>query len=347
MSSREDAQDKWIQDGTIADAPVTDSTPVIDTTPTPEFPVVAESVAAPVVAEPVIAATPETVAAAATEQEEFIEGMYKGQPYKIPKFVELPLERKGVKTFASIEKIRETGMFEQDYRIKRAEEAAAARNADLAVRAANARALEAEKIAQERADQVKTAMGSPEEREKYEGFVYQYNNNESFRKTVDDAREGRLMKAEAAVYSDEELQTAMQTEADKIRATITDFGQKYPRVDPEVVRMNYSRDLQGEAPPPISTEAIEWYYKQEDAKAARVAAPLESELGTLKAQVASLLAAQAAGAHNSKTERQIARTVNPVAAPASGSPPAPVVPKITGKTTEERTQSWLEQPYLG
>ena len=337
-----DREEQWIKDGTVAEAPVTESTPAIDTAP----PAVE---AAPVIdAAPVAEAPAPTVdvaaatAAAAEAQEEFLEGMYKGQPYKIPKGVELPLERKGVKTYEPITKIQQSGMFEQDYRIKTAEAAEMKRAADLATKAAVARAAEAEKWAAERAEEAKKAMLSPEEREKYDQYVHQYNTNESFRKMVDDAREGRLSKAEAAVYSDAEYQTVVANEVSQIKETIADLAKQYPLVDPDVVRANYSRDLQGDAPPPISREAVEYYYKVETAKAERIVSPFTSELAALKAKVAEMEALQAANAHNAKTDRSINRALSPVAKPASGAPAAPAAPQVKGKTMEERTQSWVE-----
>jgi hypothetical protein len=341
---------EWITSGTPTEVPVTTSTPDLSAAPAPE----------PVVAAPVDTSTPASVSADATAAaaaagatpveaaaagaqaaQDFIEGRVGEQPFQIPKGLQIPWKRGTETGFESIEQVQARGMFERDYRIKTAQLADQRRQMEVERRVEAARNAALQQAYEEQQARIKAAYDSPEEQARHEAFLQQYRNDPYFKKTVDDALQGRVLAAERTAVSEFEAQEAQLGAAQQVANTIAAIGQQYPDVDPDYVRDRYSRALQFENAP-LSQAAIESIYREEAARIANARAPLSAELERLRAEVASIRTGQAADAHNSTTRQQITRATNPVAAPVGGTPPAPVPPvrNLNGRTLADRSREW-------
>lgn len=345
------SQQEWITSGTPTEVPVTVETPVI---PAAEAaaPVVADTTATVDTAATVAAdasaaataagATPEAAAAAAAQAaQDFIEGRLGDQPFQIPKGLQIPWKRGNETGFEPIEEVQRRGMFERDYRLKTADLAQQRRTMEVEQRVQTARNEALRASYEEQQARIKAAYDSPEEQARHEAFLTQYRNDPYFKKLVDEAQKGRVLEAEQAAVSEYQTEQAQVDAARQVADAITAIGQQFPDVDPDFVRQRYARALEFENAP-LSQAAIESIYREEAARVASARAPLSAELAELRAQIASLQTGQAAAAHNSTTRQQIDRTVNPIAAPVGGTPPAPIAParNLEGRNIADRSREW-------
>ena len=341
------SHEEWLKDGSAATVPVTTATPVIDTPAVVvDTPVVAA--AAEVVATP----TTDTVAAAAAAAgstpaevaqavQEFIEGKLGDQPFQIPKGLQIPWKRGAEQGFVSIEEAQKGMMMEKDYRIKTTQLAEQRRAFEIDKRVSDARSAASEAWNQNERNRVAKAYESPEEQGRHEAFLAQYRSDPHFKAMVDKAHTADIMTAERGAVQEYEQHEALQYEANAVADAIVSIGKNYPNVDADQIRQQYAMALQADQLP-LSAAAIEHLYKQETEKANRYAAPLRSELDALRAEMAKVRDAQAAGAHNATTRTSINRATNPVAAPAGGSPPAPIAQArtLSGATQADRAREW-------
>jgi hypothetical protein len=348
---------EWVADGTPSTTPVTTSTPAEADAPAVETaaPAADTSSTASTASEAAASATASAAAAGASPAEaaaageqaaqDFIEGRYQDKPFKIPAGVQLPWKRGDEQGFVSIEEIRKAHMFERDYRVKTAQIAEQRRQMEVAQRVAAARLKAHEQWLEDQAERQAQAFADPEEQARYDAFLEHYRSDPEFRRIVDDARAHRADQAANEVVVAYEQQEVLQAETQAVSAAIDRLGEKYPGVDPDVVRQRYAQALQLDQLP-LSEEAIEFVYRQEaqhlNAIQSRLTAPLQSELETLKRTIADLQKQRDAEAHNAKTREKIDRTVHPVGAPSGGAPPAPVPPSrnLKGKTLQERSREW-------
>lgn len=350
----------WVKAGTPTDPPVTSSTPAPD--PTPAAPAAepaaaSASPAAPAAPAPASAGEAAGAAAAAAAQagaspaeqaaaaqqaaDDFILGRVGNTEFKIPKNLELPWKRGNESGFTPIGEIQADGMRSKDYTQKTMALAEERRQFELNRRAELAK-VEAEKqwLAEERERQMK-AFSSPEEQAQYEAFLERYRNDPYFKKYVDDARDGRIRAAVDTAVESYHAEEALVTEANAIADAVREIGAKYPGIDHNEVMRAYGRDLEANQVE-ISRQAIESYFTREQANREKFTAPIRGEMEALKQQVAALTEQLKAAAHNDTTRQAMARTQNPVGAPAGGAPAAPstAAANLKGNTLPDRSREW-------
>lgn len=344
------SHEEWLKDGGTSTVPVTTATPAIDT-PVVEIPAVAADITTSAAAAD-STATPEAVAAAAAAAgstpaevaqavQEFIEGKLGDQPFQIPKGVQIPWKRGTEQGFISIEDAQRGVMMEKDYRIKTTQLAEQRRAFEIEQRVSAARGAASEAWNESERSRVAKAYENPEEQARHEAFLAQYRSDPHFKAMVDKAHTADIMTAERGAVQEYEQHEALQYEANAVAEAIVSIGKNYPNVDADQIRQQYAMALQADQLP-LSAAAIEHLYKLETEKATRYAAPLRSELDALRAELTQVRTAQAAGAHNATTRTSISRATNPVAAPAGGSPPAPIAQArtLTGATQADRSREW-------
>lgn len=330
---------EWVKDGSVTETPVTTSTPAPEAveTPTVETPVVAA-------AETPAVETPTPEAAAAQAVQDFIEAQLGDKPFQLPKNVAVPLKRGDEVEYVPIAELQKRGMLEKDYRVKTAEIAAQRRQLEIEQRVAQSRVQAMEAWQKEMQEFAARAYQSPEDQARYESFIEQYRGNPAFKQMVDDAAAARVMQAERAAVDEVQSEDALRAEVQELYTAIQRTAEKYPGVDAEQVRVAYARDLQAGATH-IGVDAIESYFQREARQRDALVSPLMTELDALKRQIATLTEQQKAQQHNEKTQLQIDRATNPVAAPAGGQArdPKPAATQLKGRTLAERGREWASQ----
>lgn len=362
----------WVKDGSTTTPPVTESTPAQETpapTPEPQAPppnTVAETPASTpessgptrdpatgkFVSGSTASATPEPPA---TQQqvEDAIEAILDGKPFKIPKGVQFPWKRGNETGTAPITEIAKSPFFEKDYRIKTAEAAQLRRRAEQEI--AQARALVArtqarEAYLREQEERLKEAQLDPEKWERYERHMDMLQKSPEYRKTWEDALAKRESDAELGILRQQQEAQAVEEAQSAVIEAIDRLAGEFPDADKERVRSAYADALiQGRLP--LSEDALRHVFKQEAEQAGALRAkvreaelsPLQKELADLKAELAAMKKAGAAGAHNASVKDKIDKSKVP-GAPAGGSPPAPATKKPLevkpGESFEERARRW-------
>lgn len=365
----------WIKAGTPDTAPVTTSTPAPAATPAADpapaaatspspAPAAGTAAPAPAASTPTPAAPPATTASQAADNaaaaaaaagaspaaqqaaadkaaDDFIMGRVGTTEFKIPKGLEIPWKRGTESGFTPLSQVQTEHMLHRDYSAKTMELAAARRQMELDQRT-RAAELEAERkiIAEERERQLK-ALGSPEEQANYEAYLERYRNDPYFKQQVDDARAGRVRAARDEAVDSYHAEEALVTEAQAVHNAIHEIARSYPGIDPEEITRAYARDLQSNSVP-LTRDAIESYFKREQATRDKIAAPFRSEVDSLRAEIATLKEQHSAAAHNDNTRKAMARAQNNVGAPAGGAPAAPANPSanLKGTTLADRSREW-------
>lgn len=351
------AHTSWVKDGTAETAPVTTSTPEL--TPATGAGETSQSGGETAsVAQATAAGATTTVAAQAAAAgqtvAEFLEARLNGQPYQLPKGVELPWKRGNETGFVSVEELQKRDMLERDYRLKTAALAEQKRSYEAMQRqiaAEQARVKAREAYLAEQEEQARQAFKDPGELQRWHDHLQRYQSDPHYRRAWDDSLRVRETEAELSVYREAEEQqavidTATQLAAEVERIVTTEF----PGVDVALVRERYAQALMaGQAD--MSEMAIRHFAKQEAAVAERVTQPLRSELDEMRKELAALkkereLAAQAAQ-HNATTSHALNRAAAPNVAPAGGAPPAPPARKpreaYTADKRDEVHREWINR----
>lgn len=356
MSLRDEAHDAWVKDGTKDEAPVTESTPAIETatapvaTDTPQSAQDSTTVSTAdtnsdsATSDDAGSAAPVTEAPSPSVPEiEYIEGKIGDQTFKVPKNLTVPVKRGNETAFVPVTEVLSSTMMERDYRQKTAK-LAEERRAFLAEQAR----LEAQRKADaEERQQYEDAMRTPEGQLAYAQHLEMMQTNPVYKRNWEAAQLQRETEAELDVYRAEQERALIEEATANLQTTILDLAKEYPGVDSKRVIAEYAQALTAGTVKEITLDSIHQFYKQEADTRTTYVAPLQSELSTLKSENEKLAQRLAALEHNAKTDKALAdkKTVNtPVitgtAKPISPSRPAVEATPFTSEQYAERRRQW-------
>lgn len=344
-----EAQHTWVhaEDRVVADDGAQPPPPA----PRAETPVAGEPVAPPApVTEPLAAPA---AGATAAEVIEFIDALIgdgdTAPVHRIPTNARIPLEVDGKIVYKPIAELREGGMRLEDYSGKTREVADARR--ELEEHAARlitdgARLKAREEWVAEEAAKLREAQKSPEAWEKYLAHLARLDEDPEYKRTFDDALEGRERRAEDVANQAARRQGAIAEGVATVSDWILEIGNEpeYLHVDLDRVRELYATTLQEGGARKLDPDAIRAIFASEAQLAARPDPSQATRITALQAQVDALTAAAAsAAAHNAATSHAVQRDrAVPVAtgAPAAPTPADKKVAPFTPRQLPDVNRDW-------